>query len=305
MDYKRGLFVLIGMIALIIAFSDFSPGAEDSDSSTLNVTVGEKTMIDMTPSSFSWTGLDPGTQGATKHAQIENIGSTNLTEIWFNVTQPSSRPFGTGTNISYDAGNMVYISRESGTYYAVDRIEFNETRSLVYLVDPYGNSPPNSSFSYGRFRNASGEYFWMFDRTSQKCDEIEFYVGDIAHTKYTTGNIDFSSCDAGLNNGPTTNCRTGILSNTNNENWCYADINIGGDSYVIAVNNNTQDRVRWSHWNQDFPGTDTASNDEKFYTGLLYPGNSTVANITVRIPFGVAKGRLNQGTLYVIGSNQL
>ncbi len=305
MTYRKEILISVVICALVLAFSQLSFAEEDAEGSTIILEVGQQTLIDLTPASFSWGALNPGTQGTTEQAQIENIGSTNLTEIWFNVTQPSSRPFGTGSNDSYNAGNMVYIARETGSYYAVDRLEFNETRSLVYLTDPDGNQPPNSSkFAYGRFRNASGEYFWMFDKSNPVCGQVTFYVGDVAHTKTATGSVDFSGCDAGLNNAPGSNCRQGSLSAASSS-YCYADVNIGGETYVIAVDNSTLDRVRWSHWNQDLPGAGSASNDESFYSGTLYPGNSTVANITVRVPFGVAMGYLEQGTLYVVGSNAL
>ncbi len=302
------LFCILFSGSLFLKFTPKAAAVNVSDSSDIILDVGEKTLIDLTPSSFSWGAIDPGSTGSIKQAQIENIGSTNLTKIWFNVTQPSSNPYGTGSNGSYRSSNFVWISKESGNYYAVDRLEFNETRSLVYLTDPDGNMPPNETkFSYGRFRNASFEYFWFLDKSGGNCDGATFYLGDVAHSKEATGTINFDpggGCTSGLNNAPGTTCRSGALTDAGN-NWCYADANIGGDSYVIGINNTDLGyAVRWSHWNQDFPGADSASNDETFYSGLLYPGNSTVANITVYLSRGVAKGRLNTGTLFVIGTNE-
>jgi len=303
MKYKKELLIsILTVCALVIAFSRLVPAAEDAEGSTITLDVGEETLIDLTPASFSWTGLNPGDIGSIRQAQIENIGSTNLSSIWFNVTQPASNPYGTGSGANYNAGNFVWIARETGNYYAVDRLEFNESRSLVYLKDPDSNTPPNASkFVYGRFRNASGDYFWMFDKSNPICTAITFYIGDVAHTQTVTGSVDFSSCSGALNDAPGSSCRSGLLSAASATD-CYADINIGGASYVIAVDNSTLDRVRWSHWNQDLPGAGTASNDETFYTGTLYPGNSTVANITVYLSYGVAQGALGSGTLYVIGS---
>ena len=301
---KLAIYLIVGAI-VVAALGSQVKAATDAEGSTIVVEVAQKTMIDLTPASFTWTGLDPGSTGSVMQAQIENIGSTNLTKIWFNVTQPSDRPFGTGTNASYDSGNYVWIARESGDYYAVDRVEFNESRSLVYLTDPDGNTPPDGTkYSYGRFRDAGSEYFWMLDKSSGNCAGATFYIGDLAHTKTQTGSVDFSSCSAGLNNAPGTGCRYGTLTAATGGGWCYADVNIGGKSYVVAVDNSTLGyKIRWSHWNQDLPGADSASNDETFYTGNLYPGGSTVANITVHVPFGVAMGYSHTGTLYVIGSN--
>lgn len=309
--YKKELLVSIAICTLILAFTQLAPAAEDDESSEINVTVGSNLMIDLTPASFAWEGgesIDPGSTGVVKQAQIENIGSVNITTIWFNVSQPTSRPYGTGDASNYESSNFLWISRESGSYYAVDRLEFNETRSLIYITDPDGNSPPNSTkWAYGRFRNASQEWFWMFDKSDDTCAGNDFYVGDVAHTQTTTGTVDFSG--AGTNDlaaAPGTGFRFGTMSDAGN-NWCYADVIIGnqggGLNYTIAVYNTTLDRVRWSHWNQDLPGASTANHDESFYSGTLYPGNSTVANITIHLSYGVKEGAIDPGEMYVIASD--
>lgn len=304
MRYEKELLVSIAICALITLFSQMAPATQDDEYSTINVSVGERMMIDLTPASFAWSSLDPGSAGSIKQAQIENIGSDNITTLWFNVTQPASNPYGTGNNGSYEASNFVWIARETGSYYAVDRLEFNETRSLIYLTDPDGNSPPNATkWVYGRFRNASIEWFWMFDKTGGTCASHLFYVGDVGHTETTTGSVDFSSCSGALTNAPGTGCRLGTMTDAGS--WCYADIKIGnqgsGLNYTIAVDDANLDRVRWSHWNQDLPGSGTYI--ETFYSGILYPGNSTVANLTVYISYGVSSGQLGQGELYVIASD--
>lgn len=302
MRYGKELLVSIVICAVIAAFSNLVPAAQDDESSAIILDVGEQMMIDLTPASFSWSSLNPGTVGSVKQAQIENIGSDNITTIWFNVTQPTSNPYGSGNNGSYEASNFVWIAREDGNYYAVDRLEFNETRGLVYLKDPDGNSPPNGTkWVYGRFRNATQEWFWMFDKTGDTCVSNNFYIGDVAHTESVTGTVDFSgACVNDLTASPGASCRYGTLTDSG-DGWCYADINIGGLNYTIAADDTNLDRVRWSHWNQDLPGSGTYI--ESFYSGTLYPGNSTVANITVHLSYGVSSGTLNQGELYVIASD--
>ncbi|UCG95909.1 MAG: hypothetical protein JSV92_02610 [archaeon] len=309
MKYGKELLVSIAICTLILAFTQFAPATEDEQSSEINVTVGSSMMIDLTPASFTWEGgeaIDPGATGAVKQAQIENIGSVNITTLWFNVSQPTSNPYGTGTASNYESSNFLWIARETGNYYAVDRLEFNETRSLIYLKDPDGNSPPNSTkWAYGRFRNASQEWFWMFDKTGDTCVSNDFYIGDVAHTQTTTGTVDFSG--AGVNDltaNPASAFRYGSLTDSG-DGWCYADIIIGnqggGLNYTIAVDNTTLDRVRWSHWNTDLPGSGTFV--ESFYSGTLYPGNSTVANITIHLSYGVKEGALGSGELFVIASD--
>ena len=298
--------------SFLIGFVPNAVAVNKTDTATIDITVGTLTMVDMNPAEFIWSGINPGTAGVRKQAQIENIGSTNFTYIWFNVTQPSNRPFGTGFNSSYNAANFVWIARENSTdspdseYFAVDRLEFNETRSLVYLTDPEGNTPPDhSKFTYGRFRNTSFEYFWFINKTDD-CDGATFWVGDVAHRQGVTGTIDFSSCVSGLNNAPGTTCRYGALTDAGN-GWCYADVNIGGRNYTVAVDNTTVGyKVRWFHWNADAPGGRNfrvTNNNQWFSTITIYPGNSTVADLKVYVPYGVAKGLLTQGTLTVIVSS--
>jgi len=314
------LGIALGILATSILvlgsfFIGFVPSATAvnvTDTATIDVNVGTLTLIDMNPAEYSWTGVDPGTNTTTKQAQIENIGSTNFTWIWFNVTQPSDRPFGTGSNSNYVASNYVWIARESQTadsdYFAVDNLEYNETRSLIYLTDPSGNIPPDhSTYTYGRFRNTSYEYFWFYDKSSGDCDGASFYVGDLPHSQGVTGTIDFSSCAAGLNNAPGVTCRSGTLAASSVSDWCYADVNIGGRNYTVAVQNSTNGyRVRWYHWKVEAPGGvdhTEGTNSQYFSQIVIYPGNSTVADLKIYLPYGVAKGQLTQGILTVVARN--
>lgn len=312
------LGIALGILAVSILvmgsfFVGFAPSVAAvnvTDTAKIDILVGTLTLIDMNPAEFSWSGVDPGTDTARKQVQIENIGSTNFTWIWFNVTQPTDRPFATGLNASYVASNMLWISKEDAdTYYAVDRLEFNETRSLIYLTDPDGTIPPNSSkFAYGRFRNTSMEYFWFYDYSAGTCGALS--VGDVAHSQGETGSIDFSACDSGLTGTPGTNCRDGPTTESSIAGWCYADVNIGGENYTVAVQNSTDGyRVRWFHWNVEAPGGLDYGEGSSFHNDyfssslIIYPGNSTVADLVIYMPYGVADGKLAQGLLTVTARN--
>ncbi len=315
------LGISLGIIAISILvigslFVGFAPSVSAinvTDTATIDLNVSELTLIDMNPAEFAWLGVDPGTNTSTKQVQIENIGSTNFTKIWFNVTQEASRPFGTGDPSNYIASNFLWIAKEGqaadSSYFAVDRREFNETRSLIYLTDPDGNIPPNQTeFNYGRFRNTSFEYFWFTDaKKTGDCTGANFYVGDDYHSQSVTGTIDFSACAGALTDAPAGNCRSGTLNDATNYagTWCYADINIGGRNYTITVNNQG-DQVRWFHWNAQAPGGldqgDGSSLHNDFFSSslIIYPGNSTVADLKIYLPYGVAKDDVSQGVLTVI-----
>jgi len=305
--------LVLTVISLQLVIAQPNPGtldANDTDTATVSVELASRTMVDVNPASLTWTGVNPGSEGDSDDEvggffaiQIENIGSHNITHIWFNATYPSSRPFATGTNESYNAGNFVVLSKENvGEYYFPNRVEYNESRSLVYLKDPGGNMPP-SGYSYGRFRNTSYEYFWMTPNDDSDCVGDTFYIGTSPHTETQTGKTDFTSA---------TNRCSKTLSASSESGWCYVDLSdadCGGDAgifdqYTIYVKNQTFDQVIFYHWNKDTP--DTTSNAAYFWDASgdpgipLLPGNSTVADIRVWVPYGVYEGYVTQGTLTVV-----
>ena len=277
--------------------------------------VATKTAADINPASFTWIGIDPGSVGGPTEEvndyfaiQIENIGSHNITHIWFNSTYPASRPFATGTNSTYDAGNFVVLAREGTTaFYFPNRLEFNESRSIVYLRDPSGNLPPSSSYSYGRFRNTSYEYFWMVSRGSN-CDGQTFYIGESPHTELQTGTTNFQG--AGTSDDGV--CVVELQASSAKPGWCYSDLpdsqtdpDCSKFNYAVYVKNETYDQVFFVHWNKDWgEGTNVEyfwSADTGDYPGFpLVPGNSTVAQIRVFVPYGVYEGYVKQGVLTVL-----
>ncbi len=297
-----GLLLLVGLISV-----GFALDVNDTDTVNITVTVSTKTMIDVNPAALTYSNVDPG---STKNVsdegyyaiQIENIGSHNITHIWFNNTMPSERPFATANASKYNAGNFVALRKEgaTGQYWFPNRLEFNETRSLVYLKDPSGNMPP-SGYSYGRFRNNSFEYFWMLDSlTNCNATGTQFYIGDKPHTENATGTTDFTQSDH------QTISLTNVATATN---WSWGYISSGPlTGYGVAVYY-TCDRVMFVHWNKDAPGADTDSNIPYFWDASgsdpnLTPGNSTVAEIAVYVPYGVMEGTVEQGKLTVIVNDQ-
>jgi len=307
---RKILFIwLIAALVLALAFQPRIPvralEVNDTDTVNISIRVANRTMIDVNPAALVWTGINPGGVGYPDDSgyfaiQIENIGSHNITHIWFNATYPTTRPFASGTNTVYDAGNFVVLAREPAggatqtscegvTYYFPNRLEYNESRSLVYLKDPSGNMPPDtSSYSYGRFRNSSYEYFWMVSRGTN-CVGQTFYIGNTPHTETQTGTTDFTGTDVTSFN---------LAASSSHPGWCYGNITAGHplEGYTVYVKNETYDQVFFVHWNKDFEEGST----EYFFSGNLVPGNSTVACIQVWVPYGVYEGWVSQGTLTVL-----
>ncbi len=312
----------------------------DSENANVSVTVNTNTMVDITPAVFSWTNVDPGGVGDNNSEannyyalQVENIGSHNITHVWFNATYPTSSPFGVGSTANTNTGNYVVLSKPTqnntlinnrtlfhqtlnSTYRFINRAEYNNTRGLVYVTDPEGNLPTdNSRFWYGRFRNASTEYFWMVNITDGSCENNEFFIGDAPHTKTTTGSVDFSTCAAGLSNGPVANpgvsdCRWGTFTNNSivggasaGTTYGYAEVNVSGEHYCVVIANCS--RLFFSRWNRDFPFNLCNSPYSEYAwnsttDGPLTPGDSFVMGIKVRVPYGIYEGTSNQGYITAI-----
>ncbi|OYT27175.1 MAG: hypothetical protein B6U97_02205 [Candidatus Altiarchaeales archaeon ex4484_96] len=311
----------------------------DSESSNVSVYVATKTMVDVNPAAFNWTA-DPGGVGDNNTEtnefyaiQIENIGSHNITHVWFNATYPSQSPFGVGSTANTDSGNYVVLSAPTQnsslisnqtafaislheTYRFINRVEYNNTRALVYVTDPEGSLPPdNNRWWYGRFRNASTEYFWMVNVTDGSCEDNAFYIGDAPHTKTKTGSVDFRNCVGTLADGPpvgpgVTDCSVGTFTNNSVVNggpsatkYGYAEVNISGEHYCVVIANCS--RMFFTHWNKDFPFNLCNSPYSEYawnstVDGPLTPGDSFVMGIKVRVPYGIYEGTSNKGYITAI-----
>lgn len=286
-----------------------------TETANITVSISAITMVNIDPSVLSWSGLNPGDIGtndteATGYfaIQIENIGSKNITHIWFNATYPSSRPFGTANVTKYNAGNFVVLAKDNSSggatpsfcngldkynaYKYPNRVEYPEMRTLVYLKDDAGNMPPESR-DYGRFRFADEEYFWMVINDTD-CASKSFYVGKEPHTATQSGSVDFSVAG---------NRVTVTLSATPTNGWCYGNIT-GHDEltdYGVLVENGTSGanrKVMLTWWNKD--AVDGAAGHYLFEGSNLVPGNSTSPCVKVYIPYGVHQGTVETGILTVV-----
>jgi len=307
------------IILTLIIITAAQGQANDTDTSPVGVSLTSKTLVDITPDSLTWLGMSPGSVGdGTSEVnnyhkiQITNIGTKNITHIWFNATYPKASPFAVGSAKETNSGNYILLSKDTQTknYYFINRVEYGEPNTLVYLTDPDGNMPPNSTkYLYGRFRNASNEYFWFINKEDGNCTDNLFYIGDDAHTSVKTGSTDFSNCIAGLNNTPGTgvdSCRMGTL--TENNAYGYSEINIGGQKYCATVSQHCN-RTFFSHWNMDYPFNNCGGNHTEFAwntsngsdgDGYLVPGEYFNMSIRIHVPYGIYEGASTKGKLTVL-----
>ncbi len=185
--------LVFSCLILFINTSSAQLNITSNDTIQLWVTVAEKTMVDIQPDLLAWQDVDPGTQtdisqafGFPKEAvQIENIGSTNISYIWFNNSYPSSLPFGSGSSADYDAGNFAVIrmNQTNADYFFINRVEYNESE-LIYLQLPVAGT-----WAHGRFRSANHEWFWTINTITGTI--AGFSTGTIKTRKGTYGKIMF------------------------------------------------------------------------------------------------------------------
>ena len=302
----------IGIILIISVLSTTDTGLAQftgNDTITISINISEKSMVDINPSSLSYGPVDPGGVGDSSNEHIgnysgiwiENIGSTNITKIWFNATYPSQRPFGSGSAQAYDAANFAVISNDTdGPYYFPSRVEYPRTdNDTLYVNVPVGFDFSNGDI-FGRFRNASYEYFWaIIHGSGGNCSGGTFYYGGAPHTKDETGDVD-------LNDGTP----SPIVLVSTGTGWSAANASFpstGGSNYCISVPDDCS-KVVFHKWNADIPGAGTICEDIGYFinstTTPLFPGKVSKGNIKVYVPYGVPMGTVKNGILTVFVTNE-
>lgn len=270
----------------------------ETGNATITLTIASKTMVDITPQVLNYTTQDPGTEVVNytyngqnlNRIQIENIGSTNLTNVWFNVSQPSVRPFGTGVVTNYDAANFLAVKNSTQSSYSfIDTMEYNHTTDIVYL------SLPSNYQRQGRLHIGPNEYFWATasDQAQNPCNgsagSSSLFIGTTAHTKDETGDIVLTD------NGQ-------AITTSGNSAWgLVQSFTVGSVSYCAAVSADCS-KVRFYRWNADAPGADTCTLDERYSTTTLYPGDSFAVDLRMYVPYGIPVGQVTNGTLTVLAT---
>ena len=293
MKYRKTLQVFFIGLFLIALVGEASAGTSNGNRTiSIYVTVSEVTIVSRTPDSLNWTNVAPGSSGSPKAILIENLGSTNVSRVWFNASFPASLPYGSSNFALHDAGNFLVIKKNQtgALWYHPNLVEYNESE-LIYLTLPSGVR------THGRFRDGQSEYFWaLLNDTNGNCTNGTFYVGVDPHNSTQQGTIDLSSCALSLTQSATSGCRTGTITQYN-ATWGYADIMVGRDggsytglNYSAMFRENCQ-QVFFYRWNQDLATASSTSNDEDFYNTTIYPGGTVIANVNVNVPYGVPAGQ--------------
>jgi hypothetical protein len=261
---------------------------------SITVTISEVTAVTITPDALVWSNVAPGSSGIPTAILIENIGSTNISKVWFNASYPQNLPYGSSDFTLHDAGNFVVIKRnQTGElWYHPNLVEYNESE-LIYLTLPAAGT---NLLTHGRFRDGQSEYFWAIKNDSAGgCTNGTLYMGVVPHNSTQQGTIDLSSCALTLMQTGVAGCRNGVLTRFNGT-WGYGDVMVGRDggantgmNYSIMVRDNCR-QVFFYKWAIDLPTATGSSNDVAFANSTIYPGGNMIANVNVNVPYGVPTG---------------
>ncbi len=339
--------VVLSLIPLALLLSGvFFVSAQGSENNiNVSVNISEKTIIDIQPKEFAYgqgsTLVEPGTvagpsqeQSGYGRIQVENLGSVNITQIWFNASYPSQRPFGTGTATYYDSANFIALNRSGGSApnQFINRVEYGldqpAAQDIIYL-------DTNSNWDYGRFRNTSREYFWAVDDESgSDLGGNTFRIGQVPHTSDQTGTTDLqgavgSTCDGGDNPGGSNACNSYTLQQAGSTDWYVTEVEIGvqdsgagiqagGQVYCAAMNNtkvhgvNSDPPVHFIKWNKGHPAVQNGGADCSWATNYtvgdsagdsLDPGAWEIMNVRARVPYGVVSAQLPKGNVFVLANS--
>lgn len=298
MKTKKQSLVLFTGLALIAMVSQGAAQVENDTDADITVSVSDRTAIDVSPESLDFGSVRPGENvtaaGTYSDLEIENVGSTNVSNLYFNTSNPADNPFGTGQSSQYDVGNWIQIAPQEDQLAIVpnvnqqtfvNRVDFNESNDLSYVSVPNG-------WHYGRFRVGAQELFWAAETTetgnpetaAQCADTLR--VGQNAHNRTATGSVNL---DTGSYDTYTLTAQGG---------YAVADsvtIDVPNhrtrDYSVLVDCSGTNTKTIRTKYNANAEGVDVTGGAAEYIIGPsedFTPGSHFTTAVSVNVPRGVA-----------------
>ncbi len=291
-----------------------------TDTATVDSSVSSSTQVDISPNSFTWTNVGVGTLGTSKSAEIENIGSSNVTKLSIDV--PGSygsgfNPIASGRVDNIATGDVLLASTDDITFgYLESSLATNELMP-VYVTNTAGTG------ARGRFRFTEYEYFWeVLNGNSSGGISATCGNGTLRYFN-TTANVHNRTQNGGID----LTGQTGVTLSLNapsaaRDGWGFSDVTFnmpGSDpygfntSYCFAIRQDCNVARIWKFnndqglGNQGIDAYDNASLCSKdVYLindttngGLFKPGQLQRIYFNTAIPFGTANGSFLQSTITV------
>lgn len=302
----------LAITILILAGSGLAQEQSDTD---VTIEISDETIIDIQPAEFAWGtsgDLVPGSVANEDDEQnqyasvfVENLGSVDIQDVYFETSKPNIRPFGTGDTTNYDPANFVALEGEETDHLFVERRDYaleDAEGEVTFLSAPEG-------WHIGRFRNASEEYFWALEGTA---DGDRLRIGVDPRTEETTGSTNLADdCAGGANDdGPGSNddCNEYDLSTDGSTSVVVGQLqdgsqDDGSDEYCAiadAYGDNNRVGVDMVKWNPTREGADSGGCSDVTDrvvddTNPLVPGEFINIGINSYVPYGVPSGTLDGG----------
>ena len=273
-----------------------------TDTATINSSVTSSTQIDITPNTFTFSGTLAQIIKGNNSAEIENIGSTNISQIAMDASVAGPNPFGSGAATSYLPGDYLIVSTDNTTFYYLHYNSYNETKP-VYLDTSAISGGPTSQ---GRIRFGSSEFFWAAKANAQNsCANGTLYITNTTagiHNISQIGDVVLGGTSRSLTNTSVANVSTVTSYGLANVQFAHNIPNLGGN-YCVAVNNDCTELSLFSFNNNQDPydNVSACSNDAYFYNNAdaFKPGSIMRLYLGLIMPYGTANGTMTASTLTV------
>ncbi len=290
---KNWLFlVAVGIGGLIILGTSGVTFAYGDDNVTVEVSIGQLSEITVSPSIINWSDILPGTAAGTVTVDVQNTGSSNISNMYAyvtTITNETDRPYGSSYAGDYSAGAVVTFRNETtSTYYWAGRVEWNWTESIANTDRSAVDDPVGEGF----LRNASAAFYWTIGNgsgspTLGQCNDslAQFAIEDDADN----GTIESRTPSI-----------SGVTRNGGDTNFSYFSITRAGhflDGTCVAVGWEC-DKVYFYNFDRRsgaFNGS-ICSNVNWITAGPMAPNDIEKLTADAWIPKGVPEGTMKPAT---------
>lgn len=279
-------YILLSTIAVLAATDTFD----------VNVNISSFAQITVLPINFTWTGLNPGSDGTTYNFSVTNTGSMNLTNVYISsdaLSDEAENPLGSGSAQYYAAAGLILVENETGggQFYHVGRQEWNISDILADEVLDLAEA--TSNFAHGFYRNATtGDFLWKLENGSANyCNNTGTVFKILRQPENTTQTYrDFST-------GTVDSATFG----TQGTNWATHTLAVGAlNGYCVAT---YKDCDRIYIYKYDKSGTFPAcSNSSYLSSQTLVIGEKMEFKLYPSIPRGMPAGDTITGTITITAS---
>ena len=313
---RVSLLLVVSVMALLVLGisppSGVVTASDASGDSNVSISIESMTSISVSPQEFSFENMQLTETNFSDvpalQLQIQNDGSTNVTDIYAHIstlTSEPENPLGSNDAQDYASGGFLWIRNQSSNWYHAGTLSWNRTENV-------GGKPPSmanelaNSISFGYYQNATGNYLWEL--------AANFSTGDPSER---TG--EWQVCDDTTVNSPVIRIKNStddeadrdmeddtveyILNEGRNAEWSETFATNGPlkNHYVAAFQDCTKLYIRRFDASPTFPLS--GENRQYLVNTILTPGQEYTARVGASVPQGIPSGVTNQTVLTIHASS--